>query len=852
MDTSGWANDNLTSLVCSLVYLGVFTIPVCIARASLALGDYSTSVNQLGQSAFFLVGKATSDDQYAYRGSATNINNGVWSNFPLYHAGNLPYTVNTAKLTSYPRLSDDDSLYALPATPLEVEAASLIPSGVHPIEQLFFRLQLGEAMLGWADALYRSDDASSIPRARELYKGIYFLHSDVPPINPNWAQAGTSYHNGNSNPAQASQLARGQLGFTQIEAGLNFFSYTDDMTPILRYSSLKSAADAFAAAAKATENDFTHAMAQLENSTIDKMKTSNMLMRATLQNEIAQQQAGIAKDQVQQAQIMVAQVNQQINSLQQQINDHDSFGTQLEDYIGGLVSSIGKLPGWFTSGVQSGGQAALQGQEVSGLLGLGTGASILAGFGAFAVASYMTLSSMAAAQSQREGQLSALESQNLPSAQAQLDISQRSVTIATLNGQIAQTDSDLATQLLVFGQDRYLSSEFWAYMANLFQRIFQRYLNLATQTAWLAQRALGYEFQSQVGIIRMDYYMPENQGAGSAEELQSDLAALEGYRLQGLQERVPIKYTFSLARDFPLQFAQLLTNGQCIFQTLEQPLQFAYPGMYGYRIISVVPTLVRISSTAPLRGLLSNTGVSQISANDGSFSLSSRFPDALPISDFNLATTDMNIYGLPGNTLMPFEGSGVQTVWKLEFPVAANPSGLRDLADVLITLNLTANFSAALYQTQLDQLPSTITQSILISSLQLGLGGLATLQGNSNATIAFNLGKLGLPALEKNRKINNIFILLVGGDNAGTVKAALSSETPSHTISVSLTKGVAMSNNPPITNASSTAPPSPLNILSGATVDQTLSLVVQKSDNIGVNFSTVKDVLLGIDYIASL
>jgi len=43
-----------------------------------------------------------------------------------------------------------------------------------------------------------------------------------------------------------------------------------------------------------------------------------------------------------------------------------------------------------------------------------------------------------------------------------------------------------------------------------------------------------------------------------------------------------------------------------------------------------------------------------------------------------------------------------------------------------------------------------------------------------------------------------------------------------------------------------------LNVLAGATADQTFTLSIDKSANGGVDFSTVQDVLLGIDYTATV
>ncbi|MGH8201130.1 MAG: hypothetical protein ACREVO_12355 [Steroidobacteraceae bacterium] len=843
-------------LVSALVYASVFTLPCVIAQASLALGGYVEAIRPLGRAAFLLVGKAASEDKAAWRQHYTG------SDFSLYSAGDLPYTVQTGSLPGYPSLGDDDSKdfgdESGPTASMDSLAASLVPNGLHTVERAFYRLQLGTAMLGWADMLFRSDDSASVARARELYKGVYFLHGSVPPINPSWNPGAPSpgiFFAAATNPALISQLTRAELGFTEIQSGLNYFGFADDMVPVLRYETLKSAADTFAGNAKSIEEDFLNAMTQLETATIENMKNTAMLQRANMQASIAGQQAQIAQDQLQQAQIVVTQVNQQIAASQSQIADHDSFFGQVGDYFSGMSGIVKDLPSSFTSSVGGAAEseAGISSTDASGLLGLGAGASVLAGFGAFYVASYMTLSSMNSAQNQRVSQLANLQTQNLVAAQAQVDIAQRSASIANYQQQIAELDAQLASQLLSFGQTQFLSAEFWAYYGMLLRRILGQYLDLATRMGWLAQRALSYEQNADVSLVGMDYFPAQELGVGGAEQLQLDLATLEAQHLNGMKEMIPVKYTVSLARDFPLQFGQLRNTGRCTFQTTEQPMNWAYPGTFSYRVIACTPTLVRTRASSAIRGMLTNSGVSEISAVDGSLSLSLRPIDALAISDFNLGTTDRQIFGLPGGSLMQFEGSGINTIWNLEFPPAGNPSGLTDLADVLISFDLRAQFAPSLYQTQSAGMPTGIAQSIVVSARNQGLSGLADLAGKpSKASISFDVTAIGLPPHEKGRTINNLAVLLIGLKNPSSVKATVIAATSSQSAAVTLTNGVAFSNAPPITDSGSSVALSPLNVFASVSADQTISVEIDKTVNSGVDFGTIRDALLCIDYTAAL
>jgi len=849
---------NIPRLVPALVYLNQFALPTFIAQASIALGNWADALRPLGRCAWFLVGKANTgeNDKGAWRDWWQNKWEESWTDFPLYSAGNLPYTVNTRlPMTRYPSLTDDDSISfgAGISTPLDTLLDSLLTKGLHPVETLFYKLQMGDAMLGWADKLYRTDLAASISRARELYKGVYYLHGSTPPIDPAWKPIWLGFSPAYVNPAKAAQLARGTLGFTQIEANLNFFGFADDMIPSLRYATLKPAADTFAAGAKSTERDFLAAMAAIETATVDNMKNSSMIRRANLQMQITQQQAGIAGDQVIQANALIGQVNFQIAQKQKEISDHDSLFGQMSDFFSGMASDVKGAGSVLTFGqgaatalgVTDGGGAAL------GTAALGGGA-ITAGFGAFAVFGSITLSSMAEAATLRDTQLHDLQNFNLAAANAQLDIANRNATIAGLQKQVAQNDADLAASLLAFADQRYLSIEFWSYMGALFKRLMRQYLDLAARTGWLAQQALAYEQQTPLSIIGFDYFPEQYQGAGGADQLQLDLANLEAVRLNGLHEMVPIKITYSLSRDFPFQFAQLRKTGGCLFQTSDAALQASFPGTYGYRVIAASPRLVTSGTGAPVRGLLTNSGVSQISAADGTLQLSIRPADGLPVTEFNISTSDNSLFGLPGTTLMQFEGGGIETTWQFELPFAANPGGLDSLADAMVTFNLRARFSPALYQTVTGVPLGPMNKMLMFSALRLKVKGLADLQRVPPiARLDFDLTAVGLPEIEKTRKLTNLFFVIVSSLGDSTIKAEAITAKPAKTIKVTLDSGVVFSNNPPLSDPLSTAPLSPLNVLAGIDVNQIFSLRIDKAANVGLDFSKVTDVILGVDYTAT-
>ncbi len=350
----------------------------------------------------------------------------------------------------------------------------------------FYRLRLADALVQWADALYRSDQPGSIARARELYKGVYWVHGTEPPV---FTQRRAPLFS--KNPAVRSQIRRAERGLVQIAAGLNYFGGSDQIVPALRYSTLKQAADHFADAAKSTQQDFLVYMSNIEQILAQEMRddlvNANMLKKALLQGQIAVAQADIAQAGVKQAKQQVEAVKAAIQTKEEEIAEDNSFFGQLTDFCSGFKSAL--------DGVSADNKGKAEMYASQG--GTGAAAVPVVGVALVAYAGYSSISSMVSENKRLQGELDTLVNQALPQAIAQVALRQQEVRIAELQGAIAQADAELAQNLNAalheFQRDRFLSSEFWGRLAALMKRIMRRYIELGARYAWQAERALAYE-----------------------------------------------------------------------------------------------------------------------------------------------------------------------------------------------------------------------------------------------------------------------------------------------------------------------------------------------------------------------
>lgn len=858
-----------------LMHLLTDVLPACLGDIALAQGDLGAALDAYRSGTRTLIGRAALDSRAGYPLGADTIYRTV--GFPnevdsienthfhtgeadrasysgptlnagpkgfFYENGSLPYTVDRSarSLPHYVGPFWATSRHE-PSVFWDVLAAR------HPMERAFFGLRQANAMLEWADSLYRTDEPANVQRARELYKDVLWVHGEKHHVSPTWDRP-VKLVLGARNPAKVSQQQRARVGLLQIEAGLNYYGFTDAHVPALRFRTLKEASDRFASAARSAQQDFLLFMGKTEEMLRESLVTNNMLRKANLQGQIAGEQAEIARFGVTLAQRQIDQINAAIDAKEKEIAEHEELFTQFSDMIGGMADVVkGVGADKVAGGAQAG--AGLSQSGAAGSASVAGGTAVLGGFALFAYAGYMSLSNMADASDRRAGELNALQQDALPLARAQLRTKQREVTIAEYQQQIARADADLAKDLLEFASTRFLNARYWSELSAVMKRVMRRYLILGARYGWLAERALAYEQDRAIDIIRFDYIPTRLQGVTGADLLQMDFAELDAARLEGIKQTVPVKRTYSLAFDFPLKFAQLKKTGRCTFMTDEAAFQEAYPGTYGYRVRALTPAIKSYAGSPPVRGMLTNVGVSRLSRSDGETRALLRDPDACPITEFRLAA-DMDVYGLPDEALLNFEGSGLDTTWGLEFSSLANEFGLNSVADIEITFDMRAHYSPQLHAQHLKEAGAkkSVRRFVFISAAGQSPEVVADLHGKApTTTVTFDMRRVPLPEAQRNRKVTNLVVFLAGGGSL-SARATLATQATAP-VEVQLEHGFAVSRAEPFIVASQSNGDEPaLNQFVGAEVAEAYSMTIDKRANAGTSFADVSDVVLGIEFTA--
>jgi hypothetical protein len=317
-----------------------------------------------------------------------------------------------------------------------------------------------------------------------------------------------------------------------------------------------------------------------------------------------------------------------------------------------------------------------------------------------------------------------------------------------------------------------------------------------------------------------------------------------------VQRSVPVRKTYSLLRDFPLAYGQLKKTGRCTFGTTEQDVRLAYPGTRAYRIRAASVIASVLDPSAPIRGILVNQGVSIVDPDAEVPRVAIRPAEGLPISEFQLLE-HLDVYGLPDETLLTFEGSHLETFWEVSVPAIANPGGLEALGDVLVTLDMLARFDPDAYTADMASVPGRVRRWVVLSADHLAPSSLDKVQsGAPSATIALDMRVVPNSAAETKRKVRNLAIFTISKSPVD-LKVKVTSGSPATSATVTLKSGVAMTTAQP--NSSLPAlPATPLDPFLGKRADLPFSITVTKADNPTVDAAAIKDLVLAIEYEADL
>jgi hypothetical protein len=636
----------------------------------------------------------------------------------------------------------------------------------------------------------------------------------------------------NDNPDLLSKVQEARVKLHQIAAGLDFFGHKPDYLPPFGWEYLQNAAKYFAQQASQMEQRYIQYTASGEDQTLQRQQLDQ-------QAQVAAQTVVLEQRGADEAQAAVDVANAGLNYAN--VQSSNAVAAQ-NDFAGarGALEQYGELEAWANAA------SVDQGSEVTLHIPSSYTYFNTSGERRSVVVQELerartTLSQdLEANRLQRDADAAAAyagEAQaQVADAQARVAIAQQRIALAQLQQQDAQENRD-------YLDTKELNARLWFDLARNARRISQRYTDMATAVALLAEKAYNAETGRDLHVIRFDYTHSATDNLMGADFLALDLDFFTyDYITTTKTKKAPVKRVISLADSFPVAFQQLRTKGSCSFQTEFAMFDRQTPGLYLCKLRNVEMVFVGITR-ASVAGTLRNVGASRFKQADGTVVTRFYPADVMPLSDFDLRT-DALAFRVTPNDLQLFENHGIDTLWQLDMPLSANDIDFSAVLDVQLTLYYDGFFNPLLEDKVKQALPKSGTAS-RITSLRLTFPDeLFYLRGRGEAELVFDAGLFPQTQTNLERKTSS---LRVSGDAAAGAGLTL------HVSSKALGRELVVKTDANGLVAGAVAA-DPLGALIGQPMFDTLTIVIKPEDNPQLvaggklNLSGIADLMLAAEY----
>ncbi|WP_405598138.1 neuraminidase-like domain-containing protein [Streptomyces sp. NBC_00081] len=385
--------------------------------------------------------------------------------------------------------------------------------------------------------------------------------------------------------------------------------------------------------------------------------------------------------------------------------------------VAGAVAGgiVGSAAGPLGTAVGAGG-GALVGALSGGLGGVAAGLSAVSSGYSSLAGEYSTLAQIkltaASFERRRQDWDLALElaHQDMEIGEQQVTLANDTVDIAKQEKLIAETRNTHAKDTVTFLATKFTNVDLYDWMGDVLEEVYDTLLQQATSMARLAENQLAFERQEPLqSFIQSDYWQAPDAGFASddlegtgvdrrgltgAARLLQDLSRLDHYAFTSDRRKLQLSKTFSLSMTAPTEFQQFRETGVLPFATPMRAFNQDFPGHYLRLIKNVrVSVIALVPPTHGIHAELSTTGLSRVVIGPDVFQTVPvrRDPEVIALSAPVGSNEVVSLEAQPPGMLLPFEGTGVDTVWELRMPKAANlPVDYHAIADVLFSVDFTA------------------------------------------------------------------------------------------------------------------------------------------------------------------
>jgi hypothetical protein len=287
----------------------------------------------------------------------------------------------------------------------------------------------------------------------------------------------------------------------------------------------------------------------------------------------------------------------------------------------------------------------------------------------------------------------------------------RDILIASINALTQQLEAAYQSNA-----SRVLDAKTLDAIQSQYNHLRQSLLTRAHTVARMAQNAFNFERDSQADLIRDAYYDPGRKGYTAAETLLHDLSGLDVIDLSGRTSKaLQLSHMYSVRKHNPIAFVAIAAIGSARFTTDLREFDRWYPGTYLQRIKEVRVEIVIGDEIVPVRGYISNDGVSLVRFADSQnkrpidnirvFPESDadiaklcykrlqrrRHTDTMAFPEFRSALHDERMKHIQSRERNFFENVGLDSTWTIEL-LPDQPFDLKKITDVRVWFQYEALF----------------------------------------------------------------------------------------------------------------------------------------------------------------
>jgi tetratricopeptide (TPR) repeat protein len=545
-------------------------------------------------------------------------------------------------------------------------------------------LRIAQTHLGEGDTAYRDDDFAA---ALTAYAGVVALDGTAGDAavytHPALTEIGALVAALLADPATLPPDLDPGIGavvldiaakVSQLSAGLDWFGIPASMVPPFTFDYLQNASRFLAQQAQAAERDFMQFMERYDSGKLTRLQVQQAAAAASADEAVAKQQAVAAQEEVDLAQTARALADLRHDNAQQA---RSAYGTMSREQI-----RLETEMAWYSSqnSWELNNPIPGDGRDIHEVIAADRHRLGVISRDYELLRMQQNINELAISEQQANDQVA-------------LSVARRQA--AVLSAQAASLRRAQAQQLAAAFEDSFFTPEVWKQLADFMRAQAQRYLYWATRVARLMERAYEFDYDTTVNRVRTDYSAGVVNGMLGSDQLLADIDYFTYDRItRTTHKTVRASLEVSLAERFPFAFAGFRQHGEIAFNTLLDDLERDYPGSFNHRIQSVEVDVVGLVPSQGLRGTLTNSGISQYRALDGTVKWRLQNIDTMLLSSY--ARDDAMMFRPRPEQLNVFEGVGMASGWTLRYPPDVNDVDYRFLVDVRVTFHVEAQFDRAL------------------------------------------------------------------------------------------------------------------------------------------------------------